>query len=159
MRTPQSTDIEVKKSPAPATTSVILILFHTVAAPKMMLRRSQHRRPKSLRTHALHNPVLVKADDKGICGQVIIDCLINLQPVVVVLRPWISCERLAVGIDQHVEVILIVCETISLRAQICWKEAEVGVGRQIFLGQEIRAVADPLFNLDTWAAVDSQRDG
>jgi hypothetical protein len=27
------------------------------------------------------------------------------------------------------------------------------------LGQEIRAVTDPLLDLDTWAAVDSQCDG
>ncbi len=124
-----------------------------------MLRRSQHRCSKSLRTHALHDPVLVKADDKRICGQVVIYCLVNLQPVVVVLRPWISCGGLAVRIDQHVEVILVVRETVSLGAQVCRKEAEVGVGRQIFLGQEIRAVADPLFDLDAWTAVDSQCDG
>lgn len=129
------------------------------SSTSLHLGRPHHCGPQGLRSHALYNTVLVKADDECIGGKIVVDVGVNLNPIVIVLRPRVSRKRFPVWIDKAVEVVFVVREAICLCTQFRREKSEVVIRFQVLLGQEIRAVARPLLDLDSCPSVDDQCDG
>ena len=118
---------------------------------------SEHRGPQRLRRHALHDPICIKSDDESVGRQVSVDGVVDLQPEIVVLRPPVTHDGLAVE-ARHFQTVGEVGNAILVVGELGWEEAEAAVCGEEVVGQEVNSVADPVRHGDAGAVVYRQCD-
>lgn len=119
--------------------------------------RSVHGGPQRLRSHALHDPTGVKADDKRISRQVVVDEIVDLQPLIVELGPPVAENRLT-AVAAHFHAIREIRDAALVVGELGGEEAEGVESSQDVVVQEINAVADHVRDGDAGTSVHCQCD-
>lgn len=117
----------------------------------------EHGGSKSLRSHTLHDPIGIKANDKRIRRQVTVDEGVDLQPLVVVLGPPVAQHGFTI-VTSELEAVGKIRDAILVVAEVRGEEAErIEFGQKVAV-QEVHSVADQVCHKHTWPAVHGQCD-